>query len=186
MDHPSTEFLNKVKGIVSFYEKGDNFDLAVVNRECPYCWTTVEQPVDHVYVTCLSLWGTYICTSCGTYYYFVGDNIYQYIPEAQLMHIPHYAKRPSRLDTLKDYKSLFYRAKAFNWFEDIRLEEIDIVDSVWTMPVEVAAQMTAKDKTGKAPGYSIGYELSGNTEKYSLDGEIFSKALEILREKELF
>lgn len=185
MVHNNPEFLSKVKGVVSFHKKGDNFDIALVTRECPYCWPNVEQPVEHVYVTCLSLWGTYICSSCGTYYYILGDSIYQYIPEAQLMHVPHYAKRPSRLDTVKDYNSLFYRAKAFNWFEDINLEEISIVENVWTMAIEVAAQMNIKDKTGKAPGYSIGYELSGELDPQSLNGVKFVEALEFLKEKEL-
>ena len=173
--------------IEDFLERG-GFDISVVTRDCPYCWNNQEQPVSHLHLNNGSMFGTYICSKCATYYYFVGDNIYQYIPEAQLVHVENYVKRPSRLDTIKTYRNLYYRAKEFEWFNVVRLDITDeIIENVWTMPVEVSAQIMEKEKSGKAPGFSVGFLWLGDEEKssYPLDGDDFMKALDFLKEEGL-
>ena len=92
----SNEIRRDIKGTIERIEDMGDFNLLMVLRDCPYCHSTWEQPVRHV---AIHTGGntTYICPRCGSYYYFVGDKIYQYIPEAQLLYIPNYVKKPSRL-----------------------------------------------------------------------------------------
>tara|TARA_B100000949_G_scaffold137679_1_gene121089 strand:+ start:3287 stop:3835 length:549 start_codon:yes stop_codon:yes gene_type:complete len=177
----------EIKGEISTSFVEGDYNISFLKRECPYCWTSVEQPTEHLYWLTAGSFGTYVCSKCSTCYYFVGDSIYQYIPEAQLVHLDSYVKRPSRLDTIRTYRNLYYRAKEFEWFNDIRLDVVDnIVENIWTMPVEVAAQMMEKEKTGKAPGYSIGFEWLGERDEHvPLNGDKFLEALEYLKEKEL-
>ena len=177
----------EVYGDVEYSLERGGFDVSIITRDCPYCWTSQEQPVSHLYLNTASMFGTYVCSKCATYYYFVGDNIYQYIPEAQLVHLENYVKRPSRLDTIKNYRNLYYRAKEFEWFNDIRLDVVDnIVENIWTKPVEVAAQIMEKEKTGKAPGYSIGFEWLGERDEHvPLNGDKFLEALEYLKNEGL-
>ena len=167
--------------------------VTIESRDCPYCHNTVEQPTEHIYLDRGSNWGTYICSVCSTYYYFVGDKIYQYIPEAQFVHLDNYVKRPSRLDTIRSYRNLYYRAKEFEWYNNVRLDVTDeIIENTWTMPVEVAAQIMYKEKTGKAPGYSIAYEIKQDEDSggngfgcVNLDSEAFLEGLNFLKERGL-
>ena len=192
----TNEIRKDIDGTIERFEDMGEFDLLLVSRDCPYCHGAWEQPVLHIAIHkgSGSLSTTYICPRCSSYYYFVGDKIYQYIPEAQLLYIPNYVKKPSRMDTIKDYRSLYHRAKAFKWWEDVDLEVTDhIIEGKWTMPVEVAAQMAWKDDRGKAPGYSIGDEImilaedpdASNYDVPKLDTESFLLGLNFLKEKGL-
>jgi len=183
-----SEVRKEVVGSIERFEHREDFDLLLVWRECPYCHNSIKQPVLHIAIHRGGSSGTtYICPSCGTYYYFVGDKIYQFIPEAQLLYLPNYVKKPSRLDTIKTYRNLYHRAKAFTWWEDIDLEITDdIIERKWTMPVEVAAQMMEKENTGKAPGYSVGFSLkTENATRVYLDSDNFMLALSFLKERGL-
>lgn len=189
----TNEIRKDIDGTIERFEDMGEFELLIVSRDCPYCHSSWEQPVLHVAVH-RSGSTTYICPRCSSYYYFVGDKIYQYIPEAQLLYIPNYVKKPSRLDTIKDYRSLYHRAKAFKWWEDVDLSVTEhIIEGKWTMPVEVAAQMAWKDDRGKAPGYCIGDEImilaedpdASNYQIPNLNSEAFLVGLNFLRDKGL-
>lgn len=190
----SNEIRKDVDGTIERLEDMGDFELLLVSRDCPYCHNSVEQPSLHVAIHWATSATTYICPRCNSYYYFVGDSIYQYIPEAQLLYLPDYRKKPSRLDTITTYRSLYIRAKAFKWWEDIDLTITDhIIEGKWTMPVEVAAQMSWKDERGKAPGYCIAEEITtlaedpdaSNYEVSNLDSEAFLEGLNFLKEKGL-
>ena len=156
----SQEIRAGLKGEIEYFQDRGKFKIALVKRDCPYCLFRTEQPVMHLVIYYGTPSTCYICPDCWSHYYFVGDKVYQLVPEAQLLYLKNYLKIPSRIDTIKTYSSLYHKANDFKWFLNIDLNISDeIIEGTWTMPVEAAAQMYYKDKNGTAPGYSIGNEL---------------------------
>ena len=176
--------INKIEGeVVEFYELGI-FGVASVYRECPYCIYDAYEKKLHLVCYHRILNPIYTCPQCSVRYYFVGDNVYQYIPEAQLMYLPNYSKAPCRVDSIKTVASLYRRAVQWQWYMDTDLEITrEIVDGKWTMPIEVAAQMYLKEQNGKAPGYVVAANLRDeNVINPLIPSDEFRDSLEFLRE----
>ena len=176
--------VNRIDGDISEFHDLGIFSVALVSRECPYCIYNAYEKKSHLVTYHDILTPVYSCPECSVKYYFVGDQIYQQIPEAQLMYLPNYSKKPSRVDTIKSVGSLYRRALEWQWYLDTNLEIIDkIVDGKWTMPVEVAAQMYLKEQNGKAPGYIVAEFIKDETNIIPLEpGDTFRAGLDFLRE----
>ena len=182
------ERIKNVKGYIVHVLDYGKFEAVFAMRECPYCHWSVTQPTMHM---CIVRGGrsdlevTYVCPDCNSYYYFINDKTFQYVPEARLVHIKDYSRKPSRLDTIDTFNSLYLRGKSFEWFKNMNLDSPEIIEGCWTMAVEAAGQLYEKESSGKAPGYCLGEYLNSGIVEDLVATDVFQDALNTLREKDL-
>jgi len=127
-----------------------NSVVARAKKFCPSCPPGVEQPTYHV-VTIRKIGGvTYQCDVCGYFYYYLKNELFTFIPEAQMKyHVKDYVKKVNK----KPYELHYLEAKECGWFENIDLNNTTIKEGVWTAVTEISAQIFHRSMSGHAPGY---------------------------------
>ena len=148
---------NDIRGceVIETHEIGKT-TIILAKKFCPSCPSGVQQPTDHVVIKRGLNDLTYTCDTCGYKYYYLKNELFTFIPEAQMKYIkPDYVKKVNK----RPYELHYLEAKECGWFENIDLNNTTMVEGVWTAVTEISAQIFHRSMSGHAPGYLMCYML---------------------------